>query len=130
MHPDKRNRLLTQPPWKLAASATQILCKCRLTKNVCIYRAGRWGVGESMNVRVHVTLFPPQEQSGFVQRAAITALTPAMDERSLYSLELLSYQYSSLFCVRWVYREQLRFVLSSGTCISAVCASTFDVFCC
>jgi hypothetical protein len=68
MHADKRNRLLTQPPRKLAASATQVLCKCYWPK-ICVF-AGLGGWGGSTNIRVHVTLSPHKklDQSGFVQR--------------------------------------------------------------
>ena len=90
MRPDKRSRLLTQPPWKLAASATQVLCKCLLTKNVCICRGV---IDKRARSRIPFSPHKKLEQSGFVQRAAITAVISSLDERSPYSLEVLSHQY-------------------------------------
>lgn len=57
------------------------------------------GGGIDKRPRSHNPFSPRKmlEQSGFVQRAASTALTSALDERSLYSLEVLYYQYSSPF---------------------------------
>jgi hypothetical protein len=58
---------------------------------------GGGGIDKRPRSRNPFSLHKKLEQSGFVQRAAITALISALDERSLYSLEVLSYQYSSLF---------------------------------
>jgi hypothetical protein len=44
MHADKRGRLLTEPSRKLAASATETLGKCLMSKIICRYFK-RWFLG-------------------------------------------------------------------------------------
>ena len=48
----KRGWLLTLPPRRQAASATQTLCKCLVSKNVCIFQP--WG--GLISIRGYVTL--------------------------------------------------------------------------